>query len=356
MTHELENAAWSRLRDAGLVAEGAPPPRDDTPWYLAGLVGVSAWVSAAFLFGFFVTLFDRLFDKGALAALVGVLCCVLALMLLRVARGRDFIEQFAIATSLAGQVLIGVGVSDVIRDAGGQELRRATWAIVAAVACAMYARGTQPMHRFLCGGIAGIALACLCNTNGLHTSGALALPLVAWSAGFAWWFTADRHRHALSLVPLAWALTLVAIGLAWWDDKRQLIGPGFITLHPWRIAADLAMALLLPACTAWLLTRRTPPLPLARRAIVIGIAAALALLWFRAPGLSLGVAVAMVGFAVRRPALLAVGAIGLTLYLPYYYHQIDIPLLQKSYWLLGGGIALLLVRAAYLRFLREEAV
>jgi hypothetical protein len=355
MSRELENAVWSRLRDAGLVAEGAPPPRDDTPWYLAGMIGVSAWVAAAFLFGFFITLFGRLFNDGALAALVGVLCCVLALVLLRVARGRDFIEQFAIATSLAGQVLIGMGASDVIRDAGGRELQRATWAIVATVACAMYARGPQPMHRFLCGGIAGVALAGICTANGMQTSAVFALPLVAWSAGFAWWFAADRHRHALSLVPLAWALTLVAIGLAWWDDTRQSIGTGFITLYAWRIAADFAMALLLPACAAWLLARRMPPLPSARRALVIGIAAVLALLWFRAPGVSLGVAIAMVGFAVRRPALLAVGAIGLALYLPYYYYQIDIPLLQKSYWLLGGGIALLLARAAYLRFVREEA-
>ena len=92
----------------GTLMDTAPEIADDTPWYLAALIGVSAWIAALFFFGFFLALFDDLYRQPALAFPMGAACCVVAWLLLRVARGRDFIEQFAIATSLVGQLLIGM--------------------------------------------------------------------------------------------------------------------------------------------------------------------------------------------------------------------------------------------------------
>ena len=48
--------------------------------------------------------------------------------------------------------------------------------------------------------------------------------------------------------------------------------------------------------------------------------------------------------ASHRPALLATGLIGTGVYLIRYYYQLDVPLLEKSQWLLLGGVALLAIR------------
>jgi hypothetical protein len=141
-------ALWQRLTQAGVVAGDAPDIGDDTPWYLAALIGVSAWIAALFFFGFFLTLFDDLYRAPALAFPMGAACCTVAWLLLRVARGRDFIEQFAIATSLVGQLLIGMafaewstrhgtgGAADALRSGPDWHV---FWLGVGAVAALMYA-------------------------------------------------------------------------------------------------------------------------------------------------------------------------------------------------------------------------
>ena len=37
-------ALWQQLAQSGVVAGDAPDIDDDTPWYLAALIGVSAWI------------------------------------------------------------------------------------------------------------------------------------------------------------------------------------------------------------------------------------------------------------------------------------------------------------------------
>ena len=86
-----------------------------------------------------------------------------------------------------------------------------------------------------------------------------------------------------------------------------------------------------------------------RRALPLLCAIAFALIWLRAPGVSLGVMLMLTAFASHRPALLATGLIGTGAYLIRYYYQMEVPLLEKSQWLLLGGVALLAIRFALAR-------
>jgi Domain of unknown function (DUF4401) len=351
MNRERDVALWARLRAAGIVSDGDTPGRDDLPWYLAALIGIAAWIAAVFLTGFVLTGLDDVFRQGALACSVGVACCAVALGLLRIARGRDFIEQFAIAIGLVGLVMIGVGVYASVRPYGLRSgPARAHWIAVMTAALAMYALGRPTMHRFLCGLVAALALAGLCIGDDEETVAALASPLLVWTAAVAWWWSAGGRRHASALSPLAWALTLVGIGLIWWVDSLRSFTPDAPAAH-WRLAADLIAAPLLPLCVAWLSSGMRG----SHRIWAIALAAVFALLLLRAPGVGICIAVALTGFALHRPALLAVGCAALVLYLFHYYYQLSVPLLHKSYWLLGGGVALLFARAAWLRLMREEA-
>ena len=181
LPHETQTL-WARLRAAGAVTGDAPVQNDGLPWYLAGLIGVSAWIAAGLLFGFFATLFDQIWKSPGVAATAGTLCIAAALALLRIARGREFFEQSAIALSLVGQLLVGIGFSEWFGDTAG-------WAGSAAVALVLYVSGAQTMHRFLCGAVFAAAVVAICNE--LDTSGygpsRMALPVLAWLAFAVWW-------------------------------------------------------------------------------------------------------------------------------------------------------------------------
>lgn len=338
---------WSRLRAAGAVSGDTPAHRDGLPWYLAGLIGVSAWIAAGLLFGFFATLFDEIWKTPGIAVTAGALCIAAALGLLRIARGgrssgrsnsefvREFIEQSAIALSLVGQLLVGVGFNEWFGNTAG-------WAGSAAIALALYGFGAQTMHRFLCGAVFTVAMVAICNE--LDTAGygmsPVALPVLAWLAFAAWWRTDYEDLRTLPLSPLAWALSLVALFMAFLGDFD--LEPTARDAMSWRIQGpQIGVALLLPL-TVWRLAGMRQLLP-------VLCAVAFALIWLRAPGVNLGVMLALTAFAAHRPALLATGLLGTGVYLIRYYYQLDVPLLEKSQWLLLGGIALLAIRFALTR-------
>lgn len=341
---------WSRLRAAGAVSGDVPSHRDGLPWYLAGLIGVSAWIAAALLFGFFAALFDELWKTPGIAVTAGALCIAAALALLRTVRGREFkrefigefIEQSAIALSLVGQLLVGVGFNEWFGNTAG-------WAGSAAIALALYGFGAQTMHRFLCGAIFTVAVVAICNeldTVGYGMS-PVALPVLSWLAFAAWWRTDHEDLRTLPLSPLAWALSLVALLMAFFGDLD--LWPTAQDATSWRIwGPQIAVALLLPL-TVWRLVG-------VRQLLPVLCAVAFALIWLRAPGVNLGVMLALTAFASHRPALLATGLLGTGMYLIRYYYQLDVPLLEKSQWLLLGGVALLAIRFALTRIaLRADA-
>lgn len=357
-THGQQAALWMTLRDSDVVSGETPRAGEDTPWYLATLVGVSAWIAAGFMFGFFATFFDGIWEEPVLSSAIGIGCCIVALAMMRFARGRDFIEQFAIVTSLVGQLLIGIAFvrwfASGVGSASEHDHWRGVWAGIALVALTMYAVGRLPMHRFLCGMIAAGAIAAICLVDS-ETEILLAVPLLAWLMLGLWWRSAVHDRVAPSLPPLAWAMSLVLLCVVWFAaDARVSPTSNEERYASMALIRDCLIVPLLPACAVWLSSRR-PGRAARERLVVVAIASALALLWLRAPGVNIGVTLALIGFAQYRPALLVMGLLGLGMYLLQYYYQLDTTLLQKSAWLIGGGITLLASRWTYLRFTRGEA-
>ncbi|MBX3712366.1 MAG: DUF4401 domain-containing protein [Lysobacter sp.] len=347
-------ALWLRLTQAEVISGDAPDIDDDTPWYLAALIGVSAWIAALFFHGFFLALFDGLHNEPALALPIGAGCCAVAWLLLRVARGRDFIEQFAIATSLVGQLLIGAAFFEWGERPGGDDHWRLAWLGVGSVAAAMYAIGRLPMHRFLCGVIVAVALLAVCLVGDDATKH-FAIPLLAWAMFAAWWRSAGHDRLAVALPPLAWALGLVLLFSTWFVARAGGLFTGRVEqARDLLLVADALVVPLLPLCAYWLAARQ-PALDARGRLFAFVFAAGFALLLWRAPGVSIGITLALIGFALYRPALLAVGLLGTAAYLFDYYYHLQLTLLEKSGWLAAAGVAVLAVRWAHVRFARKEA-
>lgn len=353
-TPTRDTRLWARLREVG-QATGDAPAQADTPWYLALLSGIAAWVAAWFLFVFVV---DEAhwyrYRTGAMFGL-GAVSASIALLAMHRARGRVFVEHLAVALSLGGQLLMGLGLDQLRTHVWmpGSPQTSWLWVAVAAIALAMHALGRLPLHRFLCGGIfaASVLGACTADVPALRV---VAAPVLAWLALAAWWRSEAHDRVAPVLSPLAWALSLTALLAAGFVD---LDGWHFERLGAWSVwlrpLGDALTVPLLPVCALWLLRRQAGVAPRTRTAL-IALSLVLALACWRAPGVTLGATLALAGFALHRPVLLVVGLCGIGGYLLRYYFQLDTTLLEKSGWLLAAGLVLLLARFVAHRALPVE--
>lgn len=95
----------AQLRSRGLIPEKSPPVHDpDRPWFVALLQGVAGWLAGIFLL-VFVALMFKPDSSGAIFA-VGAMLLAGAWMLYYADRDAVFLDQLALAISIAGQFAV----------------------------------------------------------------------------------------------------------------------------------------------------------------------------------------------------------------------------------------------------------
>jgi len=120
MSTITREALWTRLREASLV-EGDPPTTADapTPWFVRVMLGIAGWIGALFLVGFVSV--GLAFARSSEAYFVmGALACAAASVMFHLRPKGDFVAQFGLAVSLAGQILIAVALFDWFGKGGGR--------------------------------------------------------------------------------------------------------------------------------------------------------------------------------------------------------------------------------------------
>lgn len=126
-----------------------------------------------------------------------------------------------------------------------------------------------------------------------------------------------------------------------------------LALENWRLptrfplvyASNLIFALL-PVVVAWLSARRRQ-VPMADQAVVLIVLLVLGALWGNLPGVQLGLLFCLLGQALRDRRMLVVGVVSVIIFLAQFYFQLYFLLLDKAYYLIGQGAALLLVALAW---------
>jgi hypothetical protein len=337
-------AFWQRLHAAGLVASPAmPAPREQTPWFLRTIAGIAAWLAALLVTVAIGLLtfenFQRLSESTF--ALIGAVLAVAAAAGLRGATG-TFATQGLISISLAGQLMLACGA---LLFFNGESERSLVAGIAQGVlAIALYAMNRVALHRFICGVALAFAVYFLTSGNPMHDvfSGnglvvfSVLLPLTLDTVAVGLWAAARPLGAHPGLAPLTWAFTLCATAVSlsgsYFDDEARVVWAAFTFMS------------LLPGIFAALLVWPT------RRVVGMRFAVALPLVllllspvWMRMPGVALAVIWMIGGFALARPLLLAFGIACLPLYLLRYIYMTDLTLLEKSFWLTGAGLGLLLL-------------
>jgi uncharacterized membrane-anchored protein len=344
-----EPAAWTALRDAGLVQGAAPAAALEAPWYVRLMLGVAGWIAALFLLGFVAAGMAWLIESEWGCVVGGLLGSGAAWLLLRKLGHNEFAAQFALAVSFAGQALFAYGVFGLLQGSPDSPAVRPTvWLVLALQQAALVALMPSATHR-LWSGFAAAAAATLALRAG---GGAFLAPgLLLGAAAWAWLNEYRWPRFGPVLRPAAFG---VVLALVLFELAAGMLRPatGFdVDPAGRRLYGQLLSGAVLLG-VVWVLLRRAGA-TLPGRAAAVGLAgtAVMVLVSLEAPGIAAGLCILVLGFAHGNRALAGLGGAALLLYAGGYYYELDLTLLAKSQVLAATGGVLLALRWVLLRWL-----
>ena len=342
----LRDVLPSPTHDAARTALAARPEAlTGTPWYIRAFSGFGAWFASLFLMAFLSL--AVVVGEESVAILLGLLITGGAVVLRRVNRS-DFLNQFILASGLAGQGLFLGGVAFAVKSA---EMTALTVFLFQALLVVLY---PDVVQRFL---------STLFSGGGLLVFLRLAAPSVMADlamVGFA------VSIHALFLqqgrlqsrpwgrlvTPLAFGLVIVFLGdlvvHTWFTPLyRELSDRGDGGLPLGVLTLGLAAVTLY---TAWRVLEETGTDTRGLAGITVLAALGLtAVLTLYTPGIIAALGLLLLGFHRRSVLLLGLAMLFVLVFGAHYYYDIELTLLAKSLALLGSGLLLLGLRLFILR-------
>jgi hypothetical protein len=345
---------WERLAAERLVEGERPEPEPaQSPWYVRTMLGIAGWIGALFLIGFVGAAFAFVMKDSSTAMVAGGLCCAAALVLYRTLPGQDFADQFALALSLAGQVLMILGLSDILKPEDPP-----FYLAVAAIQAGLALAVPNFLHRVLAAAGAAVALAFAVAQLSLH---GLAAPLLC--AGLVWiWIEPARWAADGRLWrPIGYGLVLALLlvetfrllGAAeWFGLGRE--APSWMQVRGPLVGRALTAALLV--LVAVLLSLREGHARASRTTLAAaGGALLFGLFSLGAPGLASAVLILLLGFAAGNRLLMALGILALLGFAAHFYYSLQASLLAKSALLAATGLCLLAAHIVLRRLPGESA-
>ena len=339
------DALWQRLKERALVEGELPTRSESSPWFVRVMLGFAGWIGAVFLL-LFVGIGLSFIIKSATASLVvGALACAAAALLYRLPSGGDFIAQFALAVSLAGQGLLVLGWSDSFRNTN--ELTGVATAVAVQQALLFFIVPNF-VHRVWTAWSGACAAVIALDNAGVRSFA----PAVVTAGFIALWLREFDHPRRGELIRAAgYGLALAAVQTA--VMQGDLILSLLHALHrefPFAWAGAAASGAVLLWAVVALLQREGVALSSGSARFAVAGAAIIALASLKAPGLGAATAILVIGYANGNRLLAGLGIFALIGYLSVYYYWLQGTLLEKSALLAAAGIALLLARLVLKRW------
>jgi hypothetical protein len=328
--HELIDA----LRKRGVIKAEMPAldaAGSDRPWFIALLQGVAGWLAGVFLLVFVGILIEP--DSTASIVTCGIILLGSAWGLYYADRNAVFLDQFALALSIAGQIALAWAIIKDARDAA------LISALLLVMQCAVFAVMPNKIARTLAALFASIAWVYL---------------IRFWlrPAGGDRFFADDGLYHAPLIggasVPVGWMVTWAPLVFGtWWLVRREAV---WMARGAARFARPALTGMLLGLSFGGVVTE-----PLSLFALGVEQVGVPFSLWSLFPLLSIALAVyaAHAAFRVGSNGLVGVAVFAALVHLSRFYYLYGTTLLWKSVLMLLIGAALLLGAIALRR--RGEA-
>ncbi|RVU84077.1 DUF4401 domain-containing protein [Leucothrix sargassi] len=350
----MSQTLWQQLASHNIVTGDEPNvDSDNAPWYVRTMLGIAGWFGALFLLGALFGAIEILIDSALMSGLLGVSACLVAVLIYRMPKRNDFLQQFAFAVSLAGQsmlvvsVLLELDISSVGR--GLVERMHILSIITICLQVLLFFVIKNYMHRMWSALLIALSFMFLLNNYGLYSYSLallLAAGVVLWLQEFNWAQLGNKlsaPAYALVFVSL---LILFAQNFLWPESSfwRNLFGvPDDYTLVSAFAEAILVGALLLGLVLV-LLKRAGTPWGSGKGIAAIVLSLVVAYIGGYVPGMTIGTLLALLGFAHGNRVLTSLGLVVLVLFIFQFYYNLELTLLVKSGLLVASGATLLIGR------------
>ena len=343
MSALTRNELWRQLCEADLASGDLPVPAEPpSPWPVRAMLGIAGWLGALFLLGFAGTTFSLLFRDAQAALPAGLICCGAAFAVFRSGPRSDFVAQFGFATSLAGQVLILVGLGILL----GEHRYTLTFLAGAVVEGLLALALPNYVHRVF---TTFAAIFCLfIATTGMGVPG-LASAVAAAGAALVWLDPVRMAKRSFLWAPLGYGLAIALVqldgSLLFGTDLWRELLPRHQAPSVWMLWVSPAVAGVVFVYVVWRLAVEARLDPRSHAGIAtVAAAMVVALCGLAAPGITAAILVLILGFANGNRVLMGLGLLALGVYLSHFYYQLNLTLLVKSAVLAATGAALLAVR------------
>lgn len=340
---------WENLRSAGvvkgdLVAENEIDTSVHQAWYIRVMLGFSGWLGALFLMGFVAIGFEFVMKHAVFSITLGGAVCALAYVILSVRRSNDFMQQFGLALSLAGQGFVLIGLFTGLKN---DDTLVALAMLVFQIALLFVMPNV--IHRFLSGLGAVWALCYLLESHGIV---GLSGGLIALLMGIVWW-SPLQYRYEKIFRPLAFSLSVALLCFEVFSVMHPL---SFLVGHrrsewmpnaEWIGTSLLNVALL--GTTLLLLQREA--VALSGRLALFSVSALLlvAVSAYFMPGFAAAVLMLIIAFAHSNRILTGISVLAMLGFLAHFYYQLHLNLLEKSMVLAVSALSLFALRMAMQR-------
>ncbi|MCP4321255.1 MAG: DUF4401 domain-containing protein [Psychromonas sp.] len=338
---------WSTLQKQNLVSgEYLSSDKLASPWFIKLLLAFSGWFASLFIFGFLLLSMHELMENSTACLILGWSFIAVAYYLLK-NNPHEFLEHLMLATSLAGQALVAWALfeNELLSD------NLHTWLVILLMQTVLSLFMPHYVHRVCCAFFASIAL--VISFHYLHISVSssacllflvIILVLNEWRA-VKWQpaFEAISYGIILLLIPLKASYAL-GYNLSYWLNNAK---PTQFDTHYW---GELLLIVAMLYLLITLLQRSQQPFSHINRLAIIATTLCFCLLSLQASGLTVGLAILILGFSNSNKVLQGLGITALLYYISSYYYLLALTLLEKSGVLLGVGLFVLIIRYALLKF------
>ncbi len=317
------------------IADIQQAERDVQPWYIRTMVGIGAWIASLFLIGFITSLSLLAADTAFIVIGVGF---IVSANILYYKVKNDFMFHITLAFSLAGQILIAMGVEKLVH------MNEVAAICTPLILCniILFFTFRDLVHRFL-----SVSIIITCLTFLIYewkVQHLLTYLVPALSFCFAW-LVKNQHRTRLqynTLAPLASALMMSTFGMVMLSTLYVLpeLSRNFSFFpSPWIATVGIALV------TLYVLVKTLPGIFMQQNRLYEF--SLYALIWIvmlcslNAPGIMFAVLVMLLGVTYGHKVYSSIGIALLSVFTISYFYGIETSLLVKSYTLVATGAALL---------------
>lgn len=332
---------WDTLAQENLVQGEAPETEKlESPWYVKTLLAFSGWFAALFLLGFIGVGFAFIMQSSSASIVTGALMIAGAFATLRAPKN-EFFEHLALALSFAGQFLIIMTVFKITHRNDAL-----AWVFIAMLQIPLAIIMPNFVHRVFSAFFAGLACSMVLGYMGApYIFQGVMMFFIAWI-----WLNEFKHpEHITTIQPIAYGLTLCLMTLkgmflfnagelGW---RKGMVHDGLWT-QPWM--GELLIGII-TLYIIWQLLQRYGHAKLDPFSIAVFLGALLLCAFsMQANGITVGIAILLLGFAGSNRVLLGLGVVSLLFYMSSYYYLLDATLLDKSQTLFIIGLVMLSLR------------